>query len=52
MTSRRGRRCKQQQYDLKQTRRGTTYWSTNNRPMTTTHFLSWRPYHVTLCNLL
>ena len=22
------------------------------RPMTTTHFLSWRPYHVTLCNLL
>ena len=31
---------------------GTTYWSTNNRPMTTTHFLSWRPYHVTLCNLL
>ena len=31
---------------------GTTYWSRRNRPMTTTHFSSWRPYHVTLCNLL
>ena len=30
---------------------GTTYWSASNRPMTT-HFLGWRPYHVTLCNLL
>ena len=30
----------------------TTYWSTSNRPMKITHFLSWRPYYVTLYNLL